>query len=185
MKFEDQLAQLASIGLTLNPGVTVDDLLYSFGREAYEKRPFELILFTLGVEVEREPWGRSFCARVWNFDTECIYGDGTYTAITKRLCVLASKPAALTDIADHVDLEGGEAWLKYKTGGISRHWTVEVNSDWVDTMVVSYIMGDLEADGCKFYGKDNGQAVVLFYLDGEAAEKLNGWSGRALRPMLP
>lgn len=185
MRLEDQLAQLASIGLMLNPGVTVEDLLYSFGREEYEKRPFDLLLFTLGVEVEREPWGRPFCSRVWNFDTECIYGDGAYTAITKRLCNVAGKPTALTDIADHVDIERGDAWLKYKTGGISRNWTVKVNSDWADTMVVSGIMDDLESDGCRFYGKDNGQAIVLFYLDSEAAEKLNQWSGGALRPMLP
>jgi hypothetical protein len=38
---------------------------------------------------------------------------------------------------------------------------------------------------CRFYGKDNGQAVVLFYLDDEAAAALNRWSGGALLPMLP
>jgi hypothetical protein len=69
LKLEDQLAQLATIGLALNPGITVDDVLYSFDRKEYEKRPFDLVLFIFGAEVEREPWGRPFCSRVWNFDT--------------------------------------------------------------------------------------------------------------------
>jgi len=57
MRLEEQLAKLADLGLKLDDGITVDDLLYSFGREDYEKRPFDLILFVLGIEVEREPWG--------------------------------------------------------------------------------------------------------------------------------
>jgi hypothetical protein len=74
--------------------------------------------------------------------------------------------------------------LKYKTGSISRHWIVEIDGDWADMMVVSYIMDDLQADGFRFYGKDNGQSVVLFYLDSEAAATLNRWSGEALKPMV-
>lgn len=97
MKLEDQLATLADLGLALEPGVTIDDLLYSFDRGAYEKRPFDLVLFTLGVEVEREPWGRPFCRRVWNFDTECITGDGSYVSIAKRLCEVAGRPDAFSN----------------------------------------------------------------------------------------
>jgi hypothetical protein len=122
---------------------------------------------------------------VWNFDTECISGDGSYAAIAKRLCAVAGKPDALSDVTDHVDIERGEAWLKYKAGSVLRDWKVEVQDDWADTMVVSSMMDDLETGGCRFYGRDNGQAVVLFYLDGEAAAALNAWSGGALRPMLP
>lgn len=36
MKLEQQLEKLAELGLPLNDGVTVDDLLYSFDREDYE-----------------------------------------------------------------------------------------------------------------------------------------------------
>jgi hypothetical protein len=47
VKLEQQLAKLAELGLKLNDGVTVDDLIYSWKREAYEERPFDLILFVL------------------------------------------------------------------------------------------------------------------------------------------
>ncbi len=76
MTLEDQLAKLAELGLKPDEGITIDDMMYSFDRKEYEERPFDLILFALGIEVEREPWGRSMCSRVWNFDTECIQFDG-------------------------------------------------------------------------------------------------------------
>lgn len=65
MTLEDQLAKLADLGLKLDDGVTIDDILHSFDRDDYEERPFDLILFILGIEVERAPWGRPVCSRVW------------------------------------------------------------------------------------------------------------------------
>ncbi len=72
MTLEQQIATLAELGLHLNEGRTIDDLLDSLPRKDYEAQPFDLILFTYGIEVEREPWGRFFSSQVWNFDTECI-----------------------------------------------------------------------------------------------------------------
>lgn len=72
MTLEQQLAKLAELGLQLADGVHVDDLIYSFDREDFERQPFDLVLFALGIEVEREPWRRAVCERVWNFDTGCI-----------------------------------------------------------------------------------------------------------------
>ena len=98
MKLEQQLAKLAELGIELDEGVTIDDLLFSFGREDYEERPFELILFVLGIEVERAPWDRSVCSRVWNFDTECIDTTGDYVHIVKRLCQVAEQSDRFKDI---------------------------------------------------------------------------------------
>jgi hypothetical protein len=36
MTLEEQLAALRIFGITLNAGVTIDDLLYSFERKAYK-----------------------------------------------------------------------------------------------------------------------------------------------------
>jgi hypothetical protein len=185
MTLEQQLAKLATLGLKLDDGVTVDDLVYSFGREDYEERPFDLILFVLGIEVEREPWGRSVCSQVWNFDTECIASSGDYTEIVKRLCKVAGHPDHLKDISDFVDLDAGKAWLKYNVNGTERNWPVEVNGDWADTLTLSYVMNDLQHDGRRFFLKDNGQAIVLFYLDPAAAAELNKLSNNALKPVLP
>lgn len=157
MKLEQQLEALSEIGLRLNDGVTVDDLFYSFDRRKYEMKPFDLILFVLGIEVEREPWGRWICSSVWNFDMECIADAGDYVQIVKRLCELAGQPNLMTDIEDFVDLETGQAWLQYSVAGEARHYPVHVNNDWADPDVVAKIMSYIERDGFRFYAKDNGR----------------------------
>ena len=61
---------------------------------------------------------------------------------------------------------------------------MEVNDDWVDGMVISYVMDDIEGStgGTRhFYWKDNGQAMVLFFLDRDTAAALNELSGNALQ----
>ena len=181
---EQQLAKLAELGFKIEDGVSIDDLLYSFARKDYEERPFDLILFVLGIEVEREPWGRSICSRVWNFDRESINSPGDYVSIVKRLCQVAGQPDCLKDVSDFVDIEAGEAWLKYKADGTQRNWTVKVNDDWADMRTLSNVMKDIERDGYRFYFKDNGQAMVLFYLDSKKAAELNRLSNNALEPVL-
>jgi hypothetical protein len=185
MQLEKQLQVLEEFGFTLEPGVTLDDLFYSSDREGYEAEPFDLIFFIMGVEIEREPWGRRFCKRIWNFDTECIEQTGDYVKIAQELCNVAGKPQALQAIADFVDVEAGTGWLKYKVGDVERYWDVEVDNDWADPMVVSYVMDDIETDGGRFYGKDNGQASIICYLTKEEAERLNGLSKGSWVPMVP
>jgi hypothetical protein len=184
MKLEEQLAELARAGLELEPGVTVDDLLYSFDRESIEAKPFDLLLFLFGVEVEREPWGRAFCRKVWNFDTECIESSGAYVAIVQRLADVAGATGRLTDVRDHVDIEGGEAWLEYTLDGKHRRCVAEVRDDWADMEVVCCVMEDLAAGGRRFYSKDNGQAMILFFLDEAAARRINELSNGALEPVV-
>ena len=53
MTLEQQLEKLAEFGIKLDEGITIDDLLYSFNRQDYEKQPFDLLLFVLGIEVEQ------------------------------------------------------------------------------------------------------------------------------------
>lgn len=180
MKLEAQLAELASLGITLAPGVTVDDLLYSMARRAYEEKPFDELLFALGIEVEREPWGRPFSHHAWHFDTECIDADGDYADIVHHLGRLAGASERLTDVRDHVDIDRGEAWLEYTLDGQRRHFDVQVEDDWADARVVSQVMTDFEGNGGHFYAKENGQAVTLFFLDEATAKAMNRLSKGAL-----
>jgi hypothetical protein len=190
VKLETQLDKLAELGLVLNAGVTIDDILYSFDRSEFEKEPFECLLFSFGSEVEREPWGRRFCDRVWNFDTECIVATGDYVSIVKNLCVLAGKSGYLTDLVDYINVDytnmaASECWLEYTIENHKRHWTIEANNDWADMMTITYVMEDLQQDGKQFYSKDNGQAMILFYLDRAAAEKLSDLCDEDLEPLIP
>jgi hypothetical protein len=148
---EEQLAALEKLGLRLDEGVSIDDVLYSFSREQYEKQPFDLILFILGAEVERAPWGRPFCSAVWDFDAECVGQTGDYVSIVERLCKVARKTGYLTEIADFVNLEDGEAWLKYVANGTPRHVKLKVNNDWADVRGITNVMIDIESDGYQGY----------------------------------
>ncbi|MGY8768596.1 MAG: hypothetical protein ACKVH8_09235 [Pirellulales bacterium] len=178
---EHQLETLGQLGLTLNDGVTIDDLLYSWDREEYENEPYDMILFVLGSEIEREPWGRNICDRAWNFDIECIEATGSYVTIVNNLCRVAGKPDLITDLEDVVDFKNGKAWLKYTIDGELRHYTVPVDNDWADPDTISAVIEDIERDGKRFYAKDNGQASIWFYLDTDTADKLNVLTGNALR----
>ena len=182
MRLEDQLSILQEFGFTLEPDIRVDDILYSFGRDELESNPFDLILFILGSEVEREPWGRRFCRRIWNFDFECIGQNGDYVRIVEELSNLAGKAGTLQAVSDHVDLDGGSGWLRYRGGWQDRHWDVKINDDWADPTVVGHIMRDLQTDSGRFYGKDNGQATILCYLTDDEAARLNHLCGGAWRP---
>ncbi len=62
-------------------------------------------------------------------------------------------------------------------------WSLEVLDDWADTLTLSYVMADLERGERRFYARDNGQAMVLYYLDAAVASEVNALSGGALRPV--
>ncbi len=177
---EEQLKTLAQLGLPLNEGISIDDLLYSQSRDVYEQEPFEFILYMLGCEVERSPWGREICPYAWHLDMECISGTGDYVHIVTQLCKVAGVPDLITDVQDFVDLDSQQAWLKYCIDGQPRHWEIEVDSDWADPLVVSYVMADIERDGRRFYAKNNGQDAIWFYLDEPTAQQLNQLSNDAL-----
>jgi hypothetical protein len=190
LKLEAQLDKLAELGLVLNPGITIDDLLYSLDRSELEQEPFERLLFLFGIEVEREPWGRRICDRVWNFDTECIVSTGDYIHIVKNLCLLIGKPDYLTNLVDYINVDytnmaASECWLEYSLGDRQQHWTIEANDDWADMMTITYVMEDLQHDDKQFYSKDNGQAMILFYLDRETAVKLSDLCDEDLEPVIP
>jgi len=190
VKLETQLDKLAELGLVLNSGVTIDDLLDSFDRAEFEKEPFECLLFLFGTEVEREPWGRKICDRVWNFDTERITTTSDYVSIVQNLCFLSGKSDDLTDLVDYINVDytnmaASECWLEYTIGDCRRHWTIEANDDWVDMMTITYVMEDLQQGGKQFYAKDNGQAMILFYLDRPTAEKLSDLCDEDLEPVIP
>lgn len=177
MKLEDQIEKLAEFGLPLNDGITVDDFLISWSREEYEAKPFDTILFTYGIEVEDATGGRYFSDRVWNFDTECICGDGDYVAIVKEFHRISGRQKSLTNLYDEVDLEADEARLRYTLDGQPRELSPRINDDWVDPEVVAVIMQDMRGEGYDFYGMDNGQATVWFHMTADNAKILNTLAG--------
>jgi hypothetical protein len=91
----------------------------------------------------------------------------------------------LTEILDYIDLEEGECWLEYNIGDKRRHLTIEVNDDWADMLALSYVMEDIQGDGCQFYAIDSSEVMIILYLDRETAEKLSDLCNEDLEPLIP
>jgi len=173
MKLEEQIKKLSDIGLSLNEGVTIDDLLLSYSREEYEAAPFDLILFVYGMEIEEKPWGRFICDQAWNFDVEAIEDDGSYVEIVKQFHRITGKAKRIEGLQDSVDIEESHAQLQYEIDGIKRTYEPTVDNDWADAQVIEKIMSDLRQPDYDYYPKDNGQASVWFYLSEQQAQALN------------
>jgi len=177
MKLETQIEQLSQIGLKLNEGLTVEDLLNSLSREEYESKPFNEVLFAYGIKVESPPWGRFFCDQVWNFDYECIDDSGAYVEVVNHFHRLSGKRKTLEHLSDSIDFDAGRAELNYTLDGIEKSYSPVIDRDWVDEKVVSKLISDFSTDTHSFYGMDNGQATVWFYLTKEQAHAINNLAG--------
>lgn len=173
MKLEEQIEKLSEIGLFLNNGVSIDDLLLSYSREEYESAPFDLILFVYGIEIEEEPWGRFICDQAWNFDVEAIEDNGSYVEIVKQLHRISGNSKRIEGLIDSIDIEGSRALLQYEIDGVKREFRPVVDNDWADAEIIEKIMNDLRQPGYNFYPKDNGQASIWFYLSEQQALALN------------
>ena len=131
---EAKLRALAECGFKLRDQFTVSDLVESWGREALDKPGFELSLVCLGMTQEVPPWSAR-CETLWHFDTECIEGDGSYVHIAKRMAEMAQGSLPFSDFEDHVDVERGDAWLRFKCGGETVHLDCAIEGDWVDSSI--------------------------------------------------
>jgi len=172
----EQLIQLDAIGLRTNRGVTIDDFLNSFSEEAFQSRSYDLVLYMLGIQTEKAPLGRFISDVAWNFDLEAIYGDGSYIEIVEGFLRISGDRTRFKNISDAVSHETGRAKLSYQVPerGLIEY-TPKVNADWADQGVVLQIARDIEKSyksEKRFFYKDNGQAIVLFFLTYDQRDRL-------------
>lgn len=104
----------------------------------------------------------------WNFDFERITGDGSYVDIIENFLRVSGDETRFINIEDHVDFETNTASIRYDIPGKGTvEYTPKVNSDWADPDIIVKIARDIEKhdkDKRRFWYKDNGQAVILFFL---------------------
>ncbi|MFT7168856.1 MAG: hypothetical protein ACI80K_001990 [Paracoccaceae bacterium] len=166
---EEQLAELERFGIRLHRDASVDDLCHSFNREFLESDPYDALLFLMGSEVEREPYGRHFSDAAWAFDSKCIGGDGSYVAIVQNIARISGKKDQLEGLQDSVDLDAGSASLEYTLAGQKRQFQPVVNSDWADPATIQGIIDQFADGDIGFYGISNGQGTIIYCLKREDA----------------
>jgi hypothetical protein len=181
-----QIKNFAEVGVTLNPGVTIDDLEHSFSNREYEADPYRLLFFVLGSEVERTPWGRRISNQVWNFDLECVEGPGRYQEILRNLAELVGRPELISEIAESIGPTVAVGELSYCIDGNRRTLGVRVQDDWADADAVASILRDIENTldcGRRFWSADHGQVAILTFLTAADAKRINALCGGLLRPI--
>lgn len=172
MNLEQQLAELAQAGLTLDAGVTIDDLLVSRARGDYERIPFRHLLRALGTTTEAAPRGRVTCQRAWAFDTERIADVHDYVAIVTRLAAMAGASHRLGAVAVEARSTVA-ALLRYQLDQQRRELPIVVVDDWADLAALRVIMMELASSERRFYGQAEGQSVYLFFLSEAGAARVN------------
>ena len=184
MKLEAQLAELAALGLTLEPGVTVDDLLYFLGRKEYEEEPYKHLMGVFGTELESRP-GQPVCRVVWFLDEEYVYESDTYVGIVNRLAHMSGSTDRLTKVESELNLEEETGFLELTLDGKRHRRQVVVDNDWLDTRVLGYIMALLGSEDRRFYSlPDGGQGVLLFYVNDDTAGAINRLMDYTLEPVV-
>lgn len=139
MTIEEKLDALARCGLKLKSQFGVPDLVDSWGREALDEPGWNLALVCLGMTEEKPPWTPQ-CENLWHFDTECIEDDGSYVRIAERMAEMAQGSLPLSDIQDHVDIDEGTAWLRFKCQGKPVQIDCALDDDWVDAGVFGHFV---------------------------------------------
>ena len=172
---EQKLEILADCGFKLATPFTVDELLTSWDRDAFELLGFDLVLVGLGMTEEREPW-RNHCVNLWHFDTECIEDHGDYQRIVERMVEMIQGALVLENIEDYVDVENKIAWLSFTFQGEKIKLELTVNNDWVDWQVFHKLSEILQMAGSKqlfVYHNLGGQDGLIGCVSQDQLAKLN------------
>lgn len=143
---EAQLASLAKAGLILNAGVVEADLTAFHSRVDLERNPFVGLVEALGNDLEREPF-TPVCDHLWMCDFERIEDHGAYRDVLLRLERMTGRALSLSGIADHVDVDAGEAWVEFEFRGDHVRWDLRVDNDWLDPQVLTNYDSLLKTSG--------------------------------------
>ena len=174
----DGLERLSAIGIRTRPGITSDDLLFSLGGTFDSPVDPVDLLCVLGGDVERGDFSR-ISDDIWHFDAECIVEEGDYVRLAERFASLAKGALPIEQVKDHVDVEGGEAWIEFVLNGENIRWELTVDNDWVDPEFYSNFQA-LTARGKsdkKFFISALGQDSLISFGDAQMKEQLARFSG--------
>ncbi|MDI4645890.1 hypothetical protein [Cohnella hashimotonis] len=176
ISIEDQLANLAEIGITLKPNIDIGDILGRAFKD-YEKNPYIHLLMRMGGERERAatPIDLYSSNDVWCFDRECIEDHGDYVSPIRRIAEMVGAALSVTEIEDYVDIEAGEVWIAFNANGANRRYTIHANDDWLSLEILTIFSDLLAASGSskRFFFSDIGNEVLVVLIEKHQYRPLN------------
>ncbi|MEK5088731.1 hypothetical protein MKY98_17665 [Paenibacillus sp. FSL M8-0228] len=170
--FEDQLNKLSELGIFMSADLKKELLLEEFSRNEYEEDPYNLLLLTLGGEVEVNGEFINVSEEIWYLDTECIEDHGDYARIIIRLENMTK--LNLNNITDYVDIQNGTAWVSFEYINELIRWEMKVYDDWLDMEIFKKFNELIKTEqSMKLYISILDQGCLMGYFNKEQVIEIN------------
>lgn len=99
------------------------------------------------MNAESVPVGSRGC----DLDDECIYRDGDYAELVRKIEFLAGADSDISDLRDWVDVPRDDVLLKFEFKGKEHYFNPCVDRDWADVKTTRAIMRLVSKKGYGFY----------------------------------
>lgn len=186
VSLEQQVSQLEECGVRMNATATIDDLFIWGDRNDLESKPFKPLVEALASDLQREPFS-PISDTLWMCDYERIEDHGAYVEVIERLERMTHNALNLSGISDHVDLDAGEAWVKFHFNDEEIRWEASVDDDWLDPYIIVKYDELLKRSGSskRIYSNhtDYGQAALFAALSPAEFQCLGKLSPIKLEPL--
>ncbi len=170
--FENQLNKLSELGIFMSADLKKELLLEEFSRNEYEEDPYNLLLLTLGGEVEVNGEFINVSEEIWYLDTECIEDHGDYARIIIRLENITK--LNLNNITDYVDIQNGTAWVSFEYMNELIRWEMKVDDDWLDMEIFKKFNELIKTEqSMKLYISILDQGCLMGYFNKEQVIEIN------------
>ncbi len=170
--FEDQLNKLSELGIFMSADLKKELILEEFSRSEYEEDPYNLLLLTLGGEVEVNGEFINVSEEIWYLDTECIEDHGDYARIIIRLENMTK--LNLNNITDYVNIQNSTAWVSFEYMNELIRWEMKVDDDWLDMEIFKKFNELIKTEqSMKLYISILDQGCLMGYFNKEQVIEIN------------
>ena len=170
MELESQIQLLETAGISLRDGVATEDLLEFWDREQFERQGMDLLITTMGFELDREPW-QTLSAEVLVVDCECVSGVSSYKDVLNDICELAG--LELQNFNGEIEITEAAGWLEYELNGQRQKSDVQISRDWLDTHFLGKFASSVETAEKHFYFRSDGQCITLLWVSPNQISAIN------------
>ncbi len=162
--FKKQLEVLGKLGISLNPEVTVHNLLKEMKFSNFVSNDYLSLLIVMGCEFQNSDniWIK-FSNNIWYLDTECIEDNGDYIRVAERLIAMANGELKINNLNDYIDIENKEAKVYFELNEKLYNWELVVDDDWLDMNIFSKfndLLSELNSHK-KFYVSAIDQSILV------------------------